>query len=114
MPPADPPAIQHRARLERRRLLRSSFVVIVVSGRVCVQISGAGRNRGWATRTVCADDAQAGVVFQEMLDDHLLSGYRRLPWDDALWAELPTGLLDPDLRGQPDVSGSPGQTSSGR
>ncbi|GAB3763734.1 hypothetical protein GCM10028864_56570 [Microlunatus parietis] len=89
----------HRtARVERRGLFGTKFVMLVLYDRVFLQVGGTSR-RGWITRSPCDTRAEAIDAFQTMLEHYLTDRYTSVPWQDELLPELPPELLDADWTG---------------
>lgn len=85
-----------QVRVERKRLIRREFVLLIRRGRVLVQLGGTIRGRsGWMTRSVADTDAEASLDLQTMLDQYTDEGYRQVLWDDEAAPDVPDEIFDP-------------------
>ena len=82
-------------RLERRGLFGRKHVMLMVIGRIFVQIGGP-RDQGWITRTVGDTLDEAVQAYQDLRSRYLGRRYVEVPWAPDLMPELPMELLDPD------------------
>lgn len=87
------------ARVERKRLFRTEFVMLRVRGRTFLQLGGTGR-QGWMTRAVAESHAEAVTAKDLMVADYVQDGYREVPWDETSWPPVPDELFAPDYDDQ--------------
>jgi len=89
-------------RVERKGLFRRQAVLLVMRGRVFIQLDGreSARRGGWMTRTVCDSYSECLQAREAMLDDYLSNGYSVVLNDSNLMPPLPEELFDPELNAE--------------
>lgn len=84
----------------KRRLRREEFIMLLVKGRVYIQLGGkAGGRSGWTARTVTDSPDEARKALQTMLDTYLDENYRQTTSDESVVPVLPDEMWDADFDG---------------